>query len=111
MTDEDFSLFREYSEQSKNVRELSDWFGSLKVLTEEEIKSTWNSNQYGEFTDIVESYARHLGFVRMVREYFALRPTSNRQKEPSDEFVDILNTFSGWKNAYEKSARQKRRSG
>jgi hypothetical protein len=100
----DLESFVAYTANQQIVKDLNDYYDSLAMLSDEEIKATWNKDEVPYPEDHFGGLAMITANMRATREVLANRCTMV-EDSGTDQFPNILvnySKYSFWKENYTK---------
>lgn len=104
MTENDFNLFLDHSNNSQYVKSTLNGFNSMKTLSEQQIIESWNSNE--PFKGIVESYIVLMAKERVTKELLSF-PQFIKSQDDNDELNHTSFAYEKWKESYKKFGKMK----
>lgn len=100
MTENDFDLFLNYSNNSQYVSEVLTNYYSMNTLSEEQIIESWNRIDE-PFDGIEKSYVKLMSKQRVTKELLSFPQFNKSQDKNNDLDFNIFN-YENWKESYKK---------
>ena len=100
----DYQAFKEYSERHEGTTATLEWVDSKPNLTDQEIQSTWNEKENGDWPGLWKGYCLQMAKLRAMRKGMAFR--QSQQKEPPGALLRDTASLAGWG----RISRRKKRS-
>jgi hypothetical protein len=102
----DYDAFYAYSLRQAAPTSVLNWVASRPDLTDEDIRATWDAEEYGALSDLLAGYCVQMARLRALRMAMAFR--ESQRKDMPEELFRHLQNLHGWKSLSSRNRKSNR---